>query len=96
MFAKQAALEGNRAHQRKVESLQYDLDEHGRTLSDDVRKKMASLREVRHSIASKAVFSKLPWADFLAVVRLVAGGERSGAGAFGGGPGAAKLAAVCG
>ena len=42
----QAALEGNRAHQRQVESLQYDLDEHGRTLSDDVRKKMASLREV--------------------------------------------------
>ena len=45
----QAALEGNRAHQRKVESLQYDLDEHSRTLSDDVRKKMTSLREVRVS-----------------------------------------------
>ena len=45
----QAALEGNRAHQRKVESLQYDLDEHSHTLSDDVRKKMASLREVRVS-----------------------------------------------
>jgi len=43
----QTALEGNRAHQRQVESLQYGLDEHGRTLSDDVRKKMASLREVR-------------------------------------------------
>jgi hypothetical protein len=43
--ALQAALEANRAHHRKVEALQYELDEQERTLSDDVRKKMAALRE---------------------------------------------------
>ena len=42
----QAALEANQAHQRKVEALQYELDEQSRTQSDDVRKKMSALREV--------------------------------------------------
>ncbi|MFN9941591.1 MAG: hypothetical protein ACK56I_19155, partial [bacterium] len=38
----QAALEANRAHHRRVEKLQYELDEQERTLSDDVRKKMTA------------------------------------------------------
>jgi len=49
-------MESNRVHQRKVEGLQYELDEQGRMLSDDVRKKMASLREVKHHSALPRCF----------------------------------------
>jgi hypothetical protein len=47
--AQQDALKANRAHHTKVEALQFELDEQGRALSDDVRKKMTALREVSHN-----------------------------------------------
>ena len=44
--AQQDALKANRAHHTKVEALRFELDEQGRALSDDVRKKMTAVREV--------------------------------------------------